>query len=212
MGTSILMEKLSRLAVISLFTGLSVVMGSAKVKAFQATLYKDPGVWQNQLPNPLFKTEPFDDPTLEAGVSIQSIVGVIQDGVWLDEVDNDQATTRIRFEKPIVAWGGDFDLAGPRGLGTNVALSAASILEGEQFIAEIPNTVSGEFWGFIADQPFDTVNLAGGTALGLRESYALDNMVYAEAKETEPIPEPTTIFGLLGFGSLIAVWRRKRQA
>jgi len=77
---------------------------------------------------------------------------------------------------------------------------------------EIPETYTGEFWGFISDTPFASVLLEAGTQGGSAETFYLDNMVYSFFSISS-IPTLNEwgmiIFSLLLAGTAIFVLRRR---
>lgn len=213
MGTSTTIKNLSMAVAGSAFIGLSVLSLPERAEAFSFTLYANKTEWQNALNGQPFQTEEFIGPNLPLGISVIS-PGVINNGVWEDQVTNEQTNT-WNFAKPVFAWGGNFNLAGVLDPGTGIAVTVADLLGDEYSVGEISNTLEGEFWGLVTDSPFNTVKLSTGTQ-GLqpddRESYSVDDVVYSEStSEPEPIPEPAEIFGTLGFIGFLAFVRRKRR-
>ena len=95
-------------------------------------------------------------------------------------------TTTWIFADPIYAFGGNWDLAGPGGPGSSIAV----LINGSWVSVDtIPNTYTGEFWGFVSDEEFTQVLLqSGGDPYGWAETYELDNMVYAVNQPSEPPP------------------------
>jgi len=215
MGTSSTIKKLSIAVAGVAVVGLSVLSLTEKVEAFSVTVHADKAEWQNALKGQPFQTEEFNDTNLALGVSVTS-QGVIKNGVWEDQVSDTQTNT-WSFAQPLSAWGGNFNLAGVLDKGTGIAVTAQELLGGNNSVGEISNSLQGEFWGFVADSPVDTVRLSKGTQGNLvddRESYFLDDMVYAQtppAPVPEPVPEPAEIVGTLGFVGFLAFVRRKRQ-
>ncbi|MDF0554856.1 PEP-CTERM sorting domain-containing protein [Kamptonema sp. UHCC 0994] len=213
MGTSTTIKNLSMAVAGSAFIGLSAFSFPETAEAFSFTLYANQTEWQNALNGQPFQTEEFNGPNLPLGVSVNSL-GVINNGVWEDQVSDEQTNT-WNFAKPIFAWGGNFNLADVLDPGTGIAVTVADLLGDNYFVGEISNTLAGEFWGLVTDSPFNTVKLSKGSQ-GLqpddRESYSLDDVVYTEStSEPEPIPEPAEIFGTLGFIGFLTFLRHKRR-
>jgi len=132
--------------------------------------------WQSAVA--AWETEDFSDATLNTGVSVVSDNGTVLGGVWDDQLIPGTAETTWTFDNPIVAFGGKWDLAGPGGPGTGIAVE----IDGSWVaVGEIPKEYAGEFWGFVSDEEFTQVLLKAGTdpGGGWAESYELDDMVYA---------------------------------
>jgi len=168
-----------------------------------------------------YNEESFDDGVLDPGISVTTVNGVIQagglytppgyyvlgpDNVWYDQVipasqTGGPATTTWSFATPLVGFGAYWDLAGPGGAGTNLAL----FLNGTPVGTEIVNTTAGEFFGVTSSASFNSVLVTAGSNLyGWCETYEMDNMVYA------PIPAPGAI--LLGsIGVAFVGWLRRRR-
>ncbi len=147
------------------------------------TIYTSRSLWENAVG--AYAEESFSDITLNPGVSVDSDLGSILGGVWNDAIGdetipNGPSTTTWYFTPPIYAYGGNWDLAGPGGQGSSIRVYINSTLVGQ-----IPNTYSGQFWGFVSTEPFDNVFLKKGTSTGWRELYEMDNMVYAFASGLE---------------------------
>jgi hypothetical protein len=72
---------------------------------------------------------------------------------------------------------------------------------------EVPNTSTGEFFGFVSTDAFTSVFYDGGTQPGSAETHTLDNLQFAA------VPEPAT-FGLMGLamaGLSAAAYRKSRR-
>ena len=139
------------------------------------TVYTDRTAWENALAAS-FSEETFDDASLNPGVSVVSSAGAVANGRWEDRLDSSD-TTEFSFSSNLTAYGGNWDLS-PGGAGMGIAITLGN---GSTYIIpdEIPNTYSGEFWGFISDTPFASVLLKAGTQPGVAETFYLDNMVYS---------------------------------
>jgi hypothetical protein len=139
------------------------------------------------------------------------------DNVWEDFSTSGGTSLQTiwTFDNPMRAWGAFWDLSllgSGTGLDVFLGYFDASDIEHTLRVGTIPNDYApGEnepwpFWGFIADGPFTEVLVAAdgedGTE-GSRETYYMDNMVYA--------PEPG-ILTLLGMGLAgAALWMRRRR-
>ena len=123
--------------------------------------------------------------------------------------------TRIKFDTPITAWGAVFDET-PSGFGKGLFISYrltdgfTTLIAGPQL-----DGYSGQFFGFISDDPFVFVGISpGSNPASSSERYNLDNMRFGVARvgsATPGVPEPAA-WGLmiLGFGLAGAAVRRRR--
>ncbi|MDD5326184.1 MAG: hypothetical protein PHY02_00015 [Phycisphaerae bacterium] len=138
------------------------------------TVYTDRSAWESAV-NYNFEEEFFTDDILNPGVEVMTVNGYIDilNGFWHDYV-TDAVTTTWYFAQPIYAYGADWNLAIPGGLGSGIQL----YLDGIPVSPKIVNTYEGEFFGLISTVPFNHILVTAGTYMG-RETYTLDNMVYS---------------------------------
>ena len=201
-------SRLVRLTLVVASCNLSVLAISGIANAASFTVFTDQTAWEAAVGGKFF-TETFDDNVFE-DFSVVSTVGQVNNGLWKDQInDAPLQTTEWQFDKGITAWGGEFwDLAGPGGPGSGIKLTLG-LLDGttQTLGTEMTNSLSGDFFGIVSDELFDTVLLTEGTQSGWRETYNMDRMVYA-------VPEPTSVLGLLGLGAFgvgKALQRKKQQ-
>ena len=185
---------------------LSAVMVTGMVVLANAVLidiYTNEASWDAAVGT--FSVEDFNDTTLNSGLSFATSAGSISGGVWNDYLVPTTNTTEWSFTAPVRGFGGTWDLS-PAGPGTGIALYLEGVLK---LVDEIPNTLVGDFWGFIATFEFDRVLLTAGSQSGSAETYTLDNMKYGP---TAAVPEPSTLL-LLGSGLLgiVAIGRKRAK-
>ncbi len=152
---------------------LFLVILVAGIAGASTTVYTSRAEWEIVLG--AYEEEFFDDDILNPDLSVVTDAGHVTGGVWRDELTpQEEQTTTWQFTAAVSAFGGYWNLAGPGGEGTSIAVS----IDGNS-VGEIPNTYSGQFWGFISTEPFSSVYLHSGSTPGIAETYEMDNMVYA---------------------------------
>ena len=127
---------------------------------------------------------------------------------------NDRLTTtnstEFVFDVPINAFGANWDLS-PGGSGLGIAIE----VEGVFVVLEIPNSFTGEFFGFISDVTFTSLILTAGTQGGFAETFDLDNVVITDSTPDNmmPVPEPSTMILLcvVAFGLVTLKYLRKQE-
>ncbi len=150
------------------------------------TLYPDDrSGWESAVG--VYEEECFTDSTLNPEVSVVSEYPGYVDtakGVWWDRLvcpAYGMTTTTWQFSTPIVGLGGNWNPGVPGGPGAHIAVA----IDGSWVsVGEIPNTYTGQFWGFVSSEPFQTVCLSPGSYCNGAwcETYELDNMVYSLAQ------------------------------
>jgi hypothetical protein len=170
------------------------------------TFYSNLG--QFQAATPPTTLENFSTP-LNPGLTITGSHVNISGGVMNDQINDDAATsTTFAFAAPMIAFGGNFDLAGPGGRGTGILVTLDLVGGGVQVLAQqIPSSLAGGFWGFVSTVAFTAVRFSEGTQASGVETYRLDNLRYAAA----PVPAPAAL-GLFGLGLLALGAARRRAA
>jgi hypothetical protein len=152
--------------------------------------------------------EDFADTTLVPGLSFVSTVGSIGGGVFNDRVIRSSQSTAWSFTTAQNGFGGNWDLR-PGGAGQGIEfvitlLNNTTLTIGTQ----VPNSYSGQFFGFTSTDAFKKVSYTGGTQPGVAETHNLDNLSFGSA-----VPEPAAWAMLItGFGLVGAVARRRRMA
>jgi hypothetical protein len=169
----------------------------------------DEAGWQSAVGGS-FTTETFSSPTLNPGLSVTTSAGSISGGLWQDRVVHGGDSTTWNFTSPIAGFGGNWDLS-PGGPGQGIEFLVTFVGGGTQLVpGEVPNSFTGQFFGFVSNVPIVSVREDGGTQGGNAETHNLDNLVYSSAA----IPEPTSLalFGMtIGAAGLFG-WRRRKQA
>ena len=190
------------------------VFFSSNVSAVTITVYSNdqPG-WSSAVGG-AFLTEDFNDSILNPGLTVTTSSGFIDaGGFWNDHVVNGGSSTTWNFATPIMGFGGNWDLS-PGGAGQGILFFSVHLTSGS-FVTvptEIPDTFTGQFFGFTIDQPFDQVAYYGGTQMGIAETYHLDNLVYAPLAigNGNGVPDAgSTIMMLGGAVSALASLRRR---
>jgi len=172
------------------------------------TTYTDRPSWETAVFN-YYWEEQFDDDELHpliVSFTPSTSGGGVTGGVWSDVIDDSEGPSTITFAQPMNAFGGNWDLAGPGGEGTGIAVSIAVPMD-ETWVGEIDKSYDDDdnFWGFISDDYFTIIYLREGSNdeyASWVESYELDNMVFA--------PAPGAILlGSIGVG--LVGWLRRRR-
>ena len=175
------------------------------VSAAIVTVYTDKTEWENALGGQ-FMTEYFEDDILNPGVSfVSSESGHINPAEEcyqdvLASLSQNEPATIWSFAPEITAYGGNWTLGGPGGSGNSLLVYIADT---SFYAGTIPNSYNDEFWGFISDTPFTSVEVVGGEGTN-QQHYSLDDMVYSQ------VPEPATM-SLLALGVLAMIRRRRKS-
>lgn len=184
---------------------IAVFVWSPQTHGLSVTTYTDKAAWEASLSGP-FLTEDFNDGVLNDGVSFESSESghVNPAGGYYQDVlasqSQNEPTTLWTFDSAIVAYGGNWSLGGPGGSGNSLLVYIADSAE---LVEAIPNSFGGEFWGFVCDAPFSTIQLIGGLGVH-QQTYQLDDMVYS------PFAPPPGDFDLDGDidGDDLLAWQR----
>jgi hypothetical protein len=188
----------------------------------QFTVFNSRPAWEAALAGLTIHTEDFNQGNNSApdapGLGVSALRGAIQASVWRDLMDDLTGIpgTTWSFASPggIAGFGGNFDLAGPGGNGSGIAVSVVFAVGGSGVIGEIPDVLIGEFWGFTTTNPVSQVVFAEGTQstnFFAVESYELDNLSYAVAGAVALVPEPATVvLTAAGLVATAACARRRR--
>ena len=187
---------------------LGAVLAGAAVPALSATtVYTNRTNWETATGS--WTTETFTGNTVNtAGVTYVTNSGYfnISGDVVHDQLEGGESTT-WNFAFPIVSWGADFNLAGPGGPGSGIAVSIELYLGNTlQSVATMPGSTNN-FWGFTSTQAFDSIRLAHPGSTGSIETYDMDNMSFND--NVIPLPQASGM-ALAGLGILSL--RRRRAA
>ena len=210
----LLMYNFLRIASVSLALAfVAVPLGSAN-SAVITVFSNDAAGWAAAAGSA--QTENFNDATLLPGLTVTTNFGSVTGGVWSDRMSASQTTTWF-FGSPTIAFGGNWDLS-PGAPGTGIAFTVTFLNNTTQLVAvEVPNTFTGEFFGFVSDTPFKSVLETVGIqscSTCVAETHNLDNLTFSTSATPAPVPLPAAlplfatglgVLGLLG-------WRRKRAA
>ncbi|MEJ6398107.1 hypothetical protein [Yoonia sp. 208BN28-4] len=158
--------------------------------------------------------EDFRDSSFASGLTISSDNGERRGNQWRDTVSRPLlgllggAQSTFNFAAPQIAFGATFDLsAGGLDAGLRFVLDGSIALGTE--LAQADET----FFGFIADTPFSSVTIMGGTNGGLlttSERYTMDDLIFTNtvAPSTVPLPAPFLLL-LAGMVALYTLRRRR---
>src|SRR5262249_2292953 len=153
--------------VLSLFAACAVLR-SASAATITVFSNNQPG-WVAAV-NGSFQTEDFSSPTLVPGLSVTSTNGSVTGGPLSYLLVPGTATTTWSFSTPAIGFGGDWDLS-PAGPGTGIQFLLTFLDNTTQLVpAEVPNTFTGQFFGFTSSVPFKSVLESAGTQVGVQET------------------------------------------
>lgn len=179
---------------------------AVSASAATVTVYTDRTAFESALSGG-FAVETFD--ATPAGVTITGSDVNISAGRLNDQInDNANVSTTFDFTAATNGFGGDWDLAGPGGMGTGIALSLSLVGGGVMTVAsELPSSLSNAFWGIVSDVAFTSVSMREGTQVNGVETYTMDNLTTGSVA---PVPLPATLPLLLAALGGVAVMRRRQ--
>jgi len=208
----------------AILVGIAALAGVSATSAASAsvTFYYDPISWGAAVGGSII-TEDFSGSLTPApgvltapGLSVTTVNGQITNSsssfgnAWSDSVVPSLATTTWHFASGTNAFAGSWDLAGPGGPGTGIALYLdGTLVTGITPGTFIDNNYGNGFFGLVSNTPFYSVEERAGPQAGVAETYDLALLSFAGA-----VPEPSTwammILGFAGVGFM--AYRRRNQA
>jgi hypothetical protein len=179
-----------------LFLAFSVV-GSLVAANAAIIEFTNRAAWEAAVGN--FSTETFDDAifedfTISAGYSGAKVQG----GKWYDQINNPNQITTINFNSELTAIGGEWDLNGPGGPGSEIIFN---LVGGETYTYTLHNSLKGDFFGIVSDVAFTGIKLTEGTLQAV-ETYTLDNLSYGSANVPEPAIISMFLLGIMSIAGL----------
>lgn len=184
----------------------ALVAASAGTASAQFTVYTNRTAFETALGS--FYVDDFNTGSISTvGATVASSVGSFGSGVWNDRVVRGGAQTTWSFVGGTAGFGGEWDLT-PGGAGQGIEFTVNWLAGGSATLAtEIPNTYSGQFFGFITTGAMMDVIVNGGTQGGSAETHNFDNMTTG----TSTVPEPST-YALMAVGlGMVGVFARRRR-
>ena len=181
------MKRLLALGIVALMSGIGGVAHAAFIQVGSESAFL--GYFSD------VRVEDFEDETFIPGLSIDDDPwpGSIHDGVYENVVDEDTdpPSRQSYIFDSMWGFGGLFDCS------PNTEGASIDVYVGTTFVMNIPNTATGEFYGFYSDaDPFSEVIFReGGVPLEDKETYYAMELVIAPVAA----PIPATIY-LLGTG------------
>lgn len=187
----------------------ALVVSTAGTASAQFTVYTNRTAFQNALAG--FYVDDFNGNAITTpGASVSASSGSFGSGRFNDQANQNSTPNTIwSFLNGTVAFGGEWDAAGPGGPATGLAFSVDFVGGGSASVGtELPNSTSNSFWGFISNQAFSKVYISEGTQSGGVETYYFDNMTTG----TTSVPEPSSyMLVATGLAGIFAARRRRKS-
>lgn len=189
----------------TLVAAVALVASTAGTASAQFTVYNNRAAFETALG--AFYVDNFNTNAISTpGASVVSTVGSFGTGRFNDRLVRSSQTTMWSFVNGTTGFGGEWDLT-PGGAGQGIEFTVNWVGGGSAVVAsQVPNSYSGQFFGFIANAgSMQDVGYTGGTQGGGAETHNFDNMT------TSTVPEPSTyVLMAAGLGMIGVLSRRRR--
>jgi len=167
--------------------------------------YTDFASWNSAVSLPIV-VENFEDTTLNpliASATFASASGSISLGAFNDIVQPNGADASVfTFSKKLTALGAYWDLSpGGPGVALNLYADGTLVSAGTP---TIPNTSTGQFWGFTSTVAFNQLEIKGDGSAGSQETYRIPDMYM------KPVPLPAALPLFLSAVAGLGVFGRRK--